>query len=70
MARTKEQSGQFKFSSILAGVMLCLIVGYFFQSYTEIRKMKPVVAAVEHVSSRKVEQITEPVVPPAESTNE
>ena len=70
MARRKEQGWQFKFSSILAVVMLFLIVGYFFQSYTEVRKMKPVQAAVEHVSSKKVEHITEPVEPPAKSTNE
>ncbi|MDA9983346.1 hypothetical protein N9H39_11630 [Gammaproteobacteria bacterium] len=68
MARKKENNWQFKFSSILAVVMLLLIVGYFFQSYTEIRNMKPVQAAVEHVSSPRVGQIAEPPEPTAGNT--
>jgi len=70
MARRKERTWQFKFSSILAVVTLFLIVGYFFQSYTQIRKMKPVQAAIEHISSPRVGQIAEPVEPPAENTRE
>lgn len=70
MARKKENTWQFKFSSILAVVMLFLIVGYFFQSYTEIRKVKPVQAAIEHISSTKTGQIAEPAEPPAGNTNE
>jgi hypothetical protein len=65
MARKKENTWQFKFSSILAVVMLFLIVGYFFQSYTAIRKMKPVQAAVEHISSTRTGQAAEPVESPA-----
>ena len=68
MARRKEKTWQLKFSSILAAVMLLLIIGYFFQSYTEVREMKPVHAAREHISSTQIEQIAEPVDPSAQNT--
>ena len=67
MARKKENTWQFKFSSILAVVMLFLIIGYFFQSYTEMRKVKPVQAAIEHISSTTTGQAAEPVGLPAEN---
>jgi hypothetical protein len=70
MARKKENTWQFKFSSILAVVTLFLIVGYFTQSYNQMRKVKPVQAAVEYISSTKTGQVAEPVEPPAQNTGE
>jgi hypothetical protein len=70
VARRQERTWQFKFSSILAAVMLMLFVGYFIQSFTEIRKVQPVQVAIEHISSTRAGQIPEPVEAQLENTDE
>jgi len=54
MAKKKKQQKpwQYKFSFGLSLVMLLLVVGYFIQSFTEIRKVKPVSVAIERISER------------------
>ena len=54
MAKKKKQQKpwQYKFSFGLSLVMLLLVVGYFVQSFIEIRKAKPVSVAIERISER------------------
>lgn len=49
MAKRKGNSSQFKFSLALAAVTLFLVLGYFAQSFLEIRKVKPGRVAIERV---------------------
>jgi hypothetical protein len=50
--KKQQKEWQYKFSFALALVMLMLIGGYFMQSFVEIRKVKPVQAAIERISQR------------------
>jgi hypothetical protein len=54
MAKKKKQQKpwQYKFSLGLSLVMLLLVIGYFVQSFMEIRKVKPVSVAVERITER------------------
>ena len=58
MVKKKKQQKpwQYKFSFGLSVVMLLFIVGYFVQSFIEIRKVKPVSVAVERITQRMVGQ--------------
>jgi hypothetical protein len=58
MAKKKKQQKpwQYKFSFGLSLVMLLLVVGYFIQSFIEIRKVKPVSVAVERITERAAGQ--------------
>ena len=56
MAKKKKQQKpwQYKFSFALSLVMLLLIMGYFVQSFVEIRKVKPVRVAIERFTQSSV----------------
>ena len=56
MAKKKKQQKpwQYKFSFALSLVMLLLIMGYFVQSFVEIRKAKPVRVAIERFTQSSV----------------
>ena len=58
MAKKKKQQKpwQYKFSFGLSLLMLVLVMGYFAQSFTEIRKVKPVSVAVERITERAAGQ--------------
>ena len=62
MARQKQQPWQFKVSMALSVFMLLLIFGYFAQSFQEIRKVKPVVVAIEKIKSKSDKQEVEQVI--------
>ena len=53
MTKRKENPWQFKFSFALAIVMLFLVLGYFTQSFLEIRKVKPVSVAIERLTESR-----------------
>ena len=57
MAKKKKQQKpwQYKFSFALSLVMLLLIMGYFVQSFVEIRKVKPVRVAIERFTQSSVQ---------------
>ena len=61
MVKKKKQQKpwQYKFSFGLSLVMLLLVVGYFIQSFIEIRKVKPVSVAVERITERMAGQRSE-----------
>ena len=50
MAKQKQPAWQFKLSMALSVLMLLLIFGYFYQSFLEIRKVKPVSVAIERMT--------------------
>lgn len=52
MAKKQQPAWQFKLSMALSVFMLFLIFGYFAQSFLEIRKVKPVVVAIEKIKSK------------------
>jgi hypothetical protein len=54
VAKKKKQQKpwQYKFSFGLSLLMLLLVLGYFVQSFMEIRKVKPVSVAVERITER------------------
>ena len=49
MPKNKDKPWQYIFTTILAGVTLLLVFGYFSQSFIEIRKVKPVTVAIERL---------------------
>lgn len=49
MRKKQEKPWQYKFSFALTLVMLILVLGYFVQSFIEIRKVQPVSVALERV---------------------
>lgn len=59
MAKTKDQSWQYTFTTILSAVTLLLIFGYFTQSFIEIRKVKPVTVVIERLGSLKTNHVSE-----------
>jgi len=52
MAKKQQPAWQFKLSMALSVFMLFLIFGYFAQSFLEIRKVKPVVVAIEKIKNK------------------
>jgi hypothetical protein len=52
MAKQKQPAWQFKLSMALSVLMLFLIFGYFSQSFLEIRKVKPVIVAIEKIQNK------------------
>jgi hypothetical protein len=50
MAKQKQPPWQFKLSMALSVLMQFLIFGYFTQSFLEIRKVKTVSVAIEHLT--------------------
>lgn len=52
MAKKQQPAWQFKLSMALSVFMLFLIFGYFTQSFLEIRKVKPVVVAIEKIKNK------------------
>ena len=61
MSKKKKQQKpwQYKFSFGLSLVMLLLVIGYFVQSFIEIRKVKPVSVAIERIGGRVAGQSTD-----------
>ncbi len=57
MGKRKENSWQFKFSFALAIIMLFLVLGFFTQSFLEIRKVKPVRVAIERLAESRVDPV-------------
>ncbi len=53
MAKKQEKPWQYKFSFALSLVMLALVLGYFVQSFLEIRKVQPVRVAIERISDSR-----------------
>ena len=49
MPKKQEKPWQYKFSFALSLVMLALVLGYFVQSFLEIRKVQPVRMAIERI---------------------
>ena len=50
MAR-KQKEWQFKVSFALVGLVGILILGFFYQSYLEVRAQKPVAVAIERIQA-------------------
>ncbi len=59
MVKKKDKSWQYTFSTALAGVTLLLVIGYFVQSFLEIRKVKPVSVAIERIKGSTAVKIEE-----------
>ena len=53
-SRKQQQPWQFKLTMVLSMLMLFLVFGYFYQSFLEIRKVKPVVVAIEKIKDNNV----------------
>jgi hypothetical protein len=51
MAKKQDKPWQYTFSTALAAATLLLVLGYFVQSFIEIRKVKPVSVAVERIKA-------------------
>ena len=49
--KKQQKEWQYQFSYALALVMLLLVAGYFFQSFVEIRSVKPVQVAIERIAT-------------------
>ena len=60
MAR-KQQPWQFKLSMALSILMFFLVFGYFAQSFLEIRKVKPVMVAIEKIQNKNANSELEPI---------
>jgi len=65
MGKCNENPWQFKFSFVLAILMLFLVFGYFTQSFLEIRKVKPVSVAIERLSGESAGSDISPEIAPA-----
>jgi hypothetical protein len=59
MARKQTATWQFKVSTALTITVLFLVLGYFYESFLEIRKVKPVSVAIEHFSGSSTHQSTD-----------
>lgn len=72
MPKSKEKPWQYTFTTVLAGVTLLLVIGYFMQSFIEIRKMKPVTVAMERLAGPDKNPATESeeIVPKQNQTTE
>ena len=60
MAKTKDQPWQYTFTSILSAITLLLVFGCFYQSFTEIRKVKPVTVAMERIGKLGGNSVSSP----------
>ena len=60
MAKTKDKPWQYIFTTILSAVTLLLIFGYFIQSFIEIRKVKPVIVAMERIGKLGGNSVSSP----------
>ena len=56
MTKKKTNTWQFKVSFALSILMLFLILGYFTESFLEIRKVKPVTVAKERIMDSRANQ--------------
>ena len=56
MTKKKTNTWQFKVSFALSILMLFLILGYFTESFLEIRKIKPVTVAKERIMDSRADQ--------------
>ena len=56
-SRRKQQPWQFKLTMALSMLMLFLVFGYFYESFLEIRKVKPVVVAIEKIKANKSSEL-------------
>ncbi|NOQ90317.1 MAG: hypothetical protein GQ549_05165 [Gammaproteobacteria bacterium] len=63
MARKQQQPWQFKLTMALSMLMLFLVFGYFYQSFVEIRKVKPVSVAIERLTESSTELNANPDKP-------
>ena len=55
-SRKIQQPWQFKLTMALSVLMLFLVFGYFYESFLEIRKVKPVVVAIEKIKDNKTSE--------------
>jgi len=71
-AKSKDKPWQYTFTTILASVTLLLVIGYFIQSFIEIRKVKPVTVAMERLAkpAEKLATESERIAPKQEETTE
>ena len=53
MPKKQEKPWQYEFSFALSLVMLALVLGYFVQSFLEIRKVQPVRVAIERIGESR-----------------
>ena len=58
MPKSKEKPWQYTFTTVLAGMTLLLVIGYFMQSFIEIRKVKPVTVALERLAKPDQKPVT------------
>ena len=63
MTRKKQPAWQFKLTMALSMLMLFLVFGYFYQSFVEIRKVKPVSVAIERLTESSTELNANPDKP-------
>ena len=72
MPKSKEKPWQYTFTTVLMAVTLLLIIGYFIQSFIEIRKVKPVTVAMERLAGPDKNPATgsEKIVPKQDETTE
>ena len=53
MKKKQDKPWQYKFTFALSLVMLALVLGYFVQSFLEIRKAQPVRVAIERITDSR-----------------
>jgi len=69
MAKKQDKPWQYKFSFALSLVMLALVLGYFVQSFLEIRKVQPVRVAIERIGESRADGSKAPPTAPAETSH-
>ena len=57
MAKKQQPDWQFKFTLGLSIAMFFLVFAYFVQSFQEMREIKPVSVAMEHLSDSRAKSI-------------
>ena len=70
MPKKQEKPWQYKFSFALSLVMLALVLGYFVQSFLEIRKVQPVRVAIERIGESRAGAPEASLDAPATQTDE
>ena len=55
MAKKNDKPWQFKVTFFLAMLMLFLVLGYFIESFVEIRKVKPGSVAIERIKASRAD---------------
>ena len=63
-ARKEQSPWQFKLTMAMSMLMLFLVFGYFYQSFLDIRKVKPVVVAIEKIKGSNVTKPESVVIDP------